>query len=199
MKKWMSLASVLLLLSGLQVHAQPSVSIPDDIPAPPPDKAQIVFLKPAGNMFASIPVGILALEGDQRRLLGILGENARIIVEVDPGRHRFMSHMQSVTHLMDAEVEAGKRYFVLARFLYGNGFQLRPVRNGTGTPYSAGEPAFAEWLAETRVRPVNKPRTAWYERKDAKVAKHQVRGQTIWDRKTDAERAELTLRPQDAL
>ena len=118
---------------------------------------------------------------------------------MEPGQHRFMSHLQGIGHFLDAEVEAGKRYFVLARFLYGQGFQLRPIRPGTDTDFSAGHPQFAEWLDGTEVLPTNRQRAVWYGRKTAKLDKIQARTLKTWERKTDAERAELSLRPEDAL
>jgi hypothetical protein len=170
-----------------------------DIAPPAADRAQIVFLKPGRGPVANLPVGIFEIEGDARRLQGILDADARIAVDVAPGHHRFMSHTFGITHFLEVDVEAGKRYFVLARFVYANGFQLRPIHPGAAGDYDAGRPEFAQWLAGTTVKPDNAPQRAWYAKHDDKVAKAQAKGQETWSRKTDAERAELTLRAADAL
>ena len=170
-----------------------------DVGPPPPDKAQIVFLKPVRGIYGAMPAAIYEVDGDTRKLHGVLNEDARLVVEVAPGKHRFMANMMAFAHFLDADVEAGKRYFVVTRFIYAQGFQLRPVRPGTASDYDAGQPTFARWLADTSVLPVQPRQLAWFAKKDAKIAKAQVKGEQAWLRKTDAERAELTLRPGDAL
>jgi hypothetical protein len=175
-----------------------AIEWPADLPPVPADKAQIVFIKPGGGVWAGLPVGILEVVGDRREMVGVLGQDSRAIATVAPGRHRFMSHM-GITHFLDADVEAGKRYVVLARFIYGNGFQLRPIRPGAPGDYSTANPQFPRWLAESKPADPNHPKLRWYARKDAKVGKHQAKFQVTWERKTDDERAQLTLNPGDAL
>lgn len=195
--KWMAWGLALLWALALPVAAQ--VVMPDDLPPVPADKAQVVFLKPGGGLWAGLNVGLLSLEGDQRRLLGVLQEKSRLVVELEPGEYRFMSYLQGLGHLLEADLEPGRRYFVLARFIYGNGYQLRPIRPGTASDFDAGQPAFAEWLAETRVKPQKPQFARWYARKDRKVAKGQARAQADWDAKSEEEREELRLRPGHAL
>ena len=171
-----------------------------DIPPPPADKAQIVFLKPTRGAFGALIAGIYSMDGGTRQLLGVLDKESRIAVDVAPGRHRYMANMGGFAHFLDAEVEAGKRYFVVARFVYAQGYQLRPVRPGTAGDFDAGQPAFTEALASTAIREVNPKTLAWFAKHDAKaIAKSQAKGEETWARKTDAERAELTLRPGDSL
>ena len=63
---WMAWGLALLWALALPVAAQ--VALPDDLPPVPADKAQVVFLKPGGGLWAGLNVGIVSLEGDQRRL-----------------------------------------------------------------------------------------------------------------------------------
>lgn len=181
--------------------AAPATSIAlDDIPPPPADKAQIVFLKPTRGVFGRLIAGIYSVDDGARNLLGVLDFDSRFAVDVAPGKHRYMANMGSFAHFLDADVEAGKRYFVLARFVYAQGYQLRPVRPGTAGDFDAGQPAFAEALKSTVIRETNPKTLAWFAKHDAKsIAKAQARGEETWARKTDAERAELMLRPGDAL
>ena len=189
--------AVMLFVLAMPAFAQ-AIQWPADLPPVPADKAQIIFIKPGGGMWAGLAVGILRVDGDKRDLLGVLGQNAYVVAEVPAGQHRFMAHMP-ITHFLDANVEAGKRYLVLARFIYGNGFQLRPIRPGAAGNYSTSNPDFPGWLTDIKPADPRHPKVRWYERKDAKVAKHQAQWQVTWDRKTDAERAELTLNAEDAL
>ena len=197
-KSWLVLLLSLLSLLALPASAQTAVQWPEGLPDVPADQAQIVFIKPGGGMWAGLPVGILEVVGDERRMVGVLGQNDYAVATVAPGRHRFMSHM-GITHFLDADVAAGNRYVVLARFIYGNGFQLRPIRPGEPGDYSTDNPAFAGWMAEVEPADTRHPKVRWYARKDAKVAKHQAKFQETWERKTDDERAQLTLNPEDAL
>lgn len=193
-----TLALLLAVFSGI-AGAQ-SIEWPQDLPPVSADKAQIVFVKPGGGMWAGLPVGVLEIVGEKRDLIGVLSQSERVTYDVSPGKHRFMSHITpAVVHFLDAEVEAGKRYVVLVRFLYGNGFQLRPIRPGEQGDFSTSNPDFAEWLSDTGAADPKHAKVRWYLRKDDKVAKHQARFQPYWERKTDAERGELTLRVQDAL
>ena len=62
MKSLFSLLSALLLAIAGTAAAQADVVFPADIPPPPADQAQIVFIKPAGSMWAGLPVGLLEVE-----------------------------------------------------------------------------------------------------------------------------------------
>lgn len=178
--------------------------VPSDIPPPPPDRAQIVFLKPTTSVAGAMPIALYRLDGEQRELLGIYNKEARGVVTLAPGRHRFMSALvmaigRPLPHLMEADVEAGKRYFVLLRFIYGRGFQLRPIRPGTASDYDAGHPTFGQWLAGTQEQPVDEKQVAWFQRREAKVAKAQEIAEEEWLEKTEDEREQLRLRPEHAL
>ena len=94
---WMAWGLALLWALALPAAAQ--VALPDDLPPVPADKAQVVFLKPGGGLWAGLNVGIVSLEGDQRRLLGVLQEKSRLVVDLEPGQHRFMSYLQGLGHL----------------------------------------------------------------------------------------------------
>ena len=168
------------------------------LPPPPQDEAQIIFLKPSAGFVTW--AGILELEGDRRRLLGVMGVKARLVTTVPPGKHRFMTYDQKgATQFLEAEVEAGKRYFVLVRFLYGAGNQLRPIRPAGTSDYDMTNPEFAEWLADSSEKPARPEQLRFFRKKDEKVAKAQALGWKHWLRKTDDERAQLTLRAEDGL
>lgn len=168
------------------------------LPPVPQDAAQIVFLKPSIGFVTW--AGILELREDRRQLLGVMGVKARLVTTVAPGKHRFMSYDQGgATHFLDAEVEAGKRYFVLVRFIYGAGNQLRPMRPNGQSDYDMTNPEFAEWLADSSQKPARAAQLRIFRKKDEKVAKAQTLGWERWLRKTDDERAQLTLRPEDGI
>jgi hypothetical protein len=189
--------AMMLFALSIPASAQTGLQWPADLPPTPADRAQIVFIKPSGTM-PGHPVGILQVDGDKRELLAVLARGNYAVATVPAGQHRFMAHV-GVTHFLDANVQAGERYVVLVRFIYGNGYQLRPIRVGGPSDYSTSNPKIAGWLTEVKPADPRHPKVRWYGLNDAKLTKHQARGQTTWDRKTDAERAQLTLNPEDAL
>jgi hypothetical protein len=167
---------------------------------PPPDKAQIVFLEPINAIQGMFPTGVYEIEGDQRRLLAMLASHGKSAQLVAPGHHVFMSNAGGGTaHIMEAEVEAGKRYYVLMRFIYANGMQLRPIRPTAGSEFSVANKDFPEWVSITHF--VDKtPDADAFALKWAKgIESAQAAGLAAWQKKSAKERAELTLDKGDAI
>lgn len=176
------------------------VSPSQTLPMPPPDQAQIVFLEPINSVQGLFPVGLFRVEGASRTLLATTGAHSKVAVSLPPGRHLLMAnHSGMVAHFLEANVEAGRRYYVLVRFIYGNGFQLRPIRPSGDSDYSVTSPNFAKWVADTRVVDKTPDADAFYEANRERVDRSQAAGWQTWLAKTPAERAELTLQPADAV
>lgn len=171
------------------------------LPPPPADKAQIVFLEPINSIQGMFPVGIFEVEGDAKRtLLATTGAHSKAIVNLAPGQHMLMANPSGIAHFMDAKVEAGKRYYVLLRFIYANGFQMRPLRPEGPSDYTVKNKDFPEWISSTRfVTKTAYSDTFFSEKQKDAVAKSQAAGWKAWQEKTAQERAELTLNPQDAV
>jgi hypothetical protein len=169
--------------------------------APPADQAQIVFVEPINKIQGMFPICILDVTGDQQKLLAMSWWKGKTVALLPAGKHL----LYAPSHIMEANVEAGKRYYVLLRFIYAQGFQLRPIRTSGTSPYRTTSPDFQKWLKETR----------WVEKTpeadlvcgestaDAATAAATANGvqnaQNNWQAKTAAEAAELTLNPEDAV
>jgi len=159
---------------------------------------QVVFLRPKGGSAGGGRTRVFERgPGGSKELGGFKGES-KLVVNVSPGEHRFMANTLSKVHFLDAKLEAGKRYYVLARFIYGNGFQLRPVRRD-GSDYSAATPDFAQWLQETPTIAPAAVDTAWVEHFTPLTDEAIAHAQKGWDLKNEWQRSELTLRPEDSL
>jgi hypothetical protein len=169
--------------------------------APPPaDKAQIIFLEPVNAIQGAFPVGVYEVNGTERTLLAELASHTKSVQLVTPGHHVFASNMGGGTaHIMEADVAAGKRYYVLLRFIYAQGLQLRPIRPTGPSDYSVANKDFAEWVSITRY--VDKtPAADEHDRKfSPSFAKAQADGLAEWAKKNQAQRAELTLNVGDAI
>ena len=129
------------------------------------------------------------------------GSLSKEILLLEPGKHRLAS-FQVLTnmHFLDVDVEAGKRYYVLVRFIYGVGFQLRPIRLSGTSDYRMDGPDYPKWQSTTRYVEKAPGGDDYFaipklvKRGDKAYAKAVIE----WQKKTDVERAELTLTPADA-
>jgi len=168
--------------------------------APPADQAQIVFVEPINKIQGLFSNGIFELTGEQRTLLAVTAWKSRTAILIPPGKHTFYASQGGVGHIMEGNVEAGKRYYVLLRFIYANGFQLRPLRAAGTSEYRVTSNDFPKWMKETHW--IEKtPEADVYFGQTIKEALDKVQLTAIsnWQAKTAAEAAELTLNPEDAV
>lgn len=174
----------------------PFVEVPDfKIPPPPADQAQIVFLEPINKIQGMFPVGIYRVEGDQQELIAVSSWRSKTVAYLAPGKHLLMT--VPVGHAMEANVEAGKRYYVLLRFIYANGLQLRPIRAAGSSEYRMTGKDFQKWL-KTTTRFVEKSPAAESFWAPEVIDQTRNTGIEKWQSKSAAEVAELTLNIEDA-
>jgi hypothetical protein len=197
-------SAILLTLGGCASGPPPKPNFVESasqtLAKPPADQAQIVFLEPINSIQGAFPVGIFKVEGDQKRtLLAITGSHTKAAVLLPPGRHTLMSNVMGTAHFLDVNVEAGKRYYVLVRFIYGNGFQLRPLRTTGTSDYSVNNKNFATWNEDKFVDTTPEGRELFDVRFKESIEKSHASGWKTFQAKTPQERAELTLDPQDAV
>ncbi|MEA3195070.1 MAG: hypothetical protein QOD26_3403 [Betaproteobacteria bacterium] len=193
-------SSAFLLLAACVTPAPPLFAPAADqtTPPPPADKAQIVFLSP-GNLFSMLG-HVYEVKGGQKELLGTVGPKTKMVVSVVPGNHLFMSNSVGFGHFLDANVDAGKRYYVLMRYVHGRGLQLRPIRNEGGDPeFATGNPKFREWLTETQIVTKTAETDGWLEKYKSFADDAQTRGWKEWQEKRPDQRAELTLNREDSV
>ena len=138
----------------------------------------------------------------QRTLLTVTSFQTKSILLLNPGKHRLMStNMLTKVHFLDATVEAGKRYYVLLRFVYNDGFQLRPIRPTATSDFNMVGADWAEWTANTPRFVEKGPASDEHfakEKVNKRLNKLYAKATEAWNKRTDAERAELTLTPADA-
>ncbi len=168
--------------------------------APPADQAQILFVDPANAIQGAVPAFLFELNGSDRRLLAVMGPHSKSVQLVAPGHHVFASNgAGAAAHIMEADVVAGKRYYVLLRFLYARGMQLRPIRPAGPSEFAATSKEFADWNSSTDFVAKTPAADAFAEKLSAAFAKEQAGGLAEWNKKLPAQRAELTLNPDDAI
>lgn len=149
----------------------------EQAPKPAEGKAMVVFLRPSG--YGNIVAASLFLAPDDALVpLAVIYHHEKYAVQIDPGTHRFMVNGSKVMFL-DAELEAGKTYYVQLRSEIGPGkakFSLIPMHAAPVSMDSVRSRKFTEAFQ----------RAEWIERApslDEWFAKHRVE---LEQRKVDA-------------
>jgi hypothetical protein len=126
-------ALVALLLASLSAVsvAKDSRMVPADAPgAAPADAAIVVFMRPSA-LGAAIKSTVYDVTDGKQEFIGIVSYKDKVAYVAKPGKHLFMVVAENGDFL-DAELEAGKTYYVVISPRYGvwkARFGFRPVRN----------------------------------------------------------------------
>jgi|Hof3ISUMetaT_12_FD_contig_21_884584_length_783_multi_4_in_0_out_0_1 hypothetical protein len=188
-----------LLLAGCASAPAPWKVSPDQhLMAPPPDKAQIIFLHPANAVQAVSPTLLYETSGNSPEFLGLMGPHSKMVELVEPGKHMFVANTGAYSHVLAANVQAGKRYYVLLRFIYARGFQLRPLRAGGPSDYTIHARDFESWRTQTNFVEPAPGADAFRARFAEDIEKARLSAMQDWREKRPDQRAELTLNPEDA-
>jgi hypothetical protein len=194
-------AVALLAASGAFAKEKPKPWVVESpnyvLAAPPADQAQIVFVEPINRIQGMFPSAIFEVVDGKRQLLAINWWKGKTVALLPPGKHMLFSQP---THMLEANVEAGKRYYVLLRFIYAQGFQLRPIRTSGTSDYRTTNPEFARWLKETRWVEKTPEGEAYFTGDEVNRLDEALNAAIgNWQAKTPAEAVELTLNPDDAV
>jgi hypothetical protein len=204
-RKWVMIAITALAVTTVAAKEKPKPVVMESpnyvLAAPPSDQAQLVFVEPINKIQGLFPIAIYELIGEQRSLLAVSWWKGKTVVLLPPGKHMLFATPGGLGHVMEANVEAGKRYYVLLRFIYANGMQMRPIRTSGASPYRTTSPDFPKWLKETRWVEKTPDAEAFFagEKVSAAIDQGLQAAMNNWQSKTAAEAAELTLVPGDAV
>jgi hypothetical protein len=109
------------------------------------EAARIVFLRPTEGLLSAYHIGIY----DENKLIGILPSLSYFTYNAQPGKHIFGSLYFLTTDFMEADIEAGKTYYVFCglydSFFGGTHCKITAVKKG-----SANMPKVASWLYKLR-------------------------------------------------
>ncbi|AQS40314.1 hypothetical protein Sps_05245 [Shewanella psychrophila] len=205
--KYLKLITLIAIMSLSGCAGKPFItpSTQQVIELPQADKAQIIFLNPANSISGAFLVGLYDVKGEDKTFYGMLGSKTMMVQNVEPGHHLFMSHttLPSVATFLNADVEAGKRYYVLLRYIYGNGFQLRPIKTeleGKFNPeFSPQNPEFDSWLEKLKLVDQTEQVSVWYKDYKSNVDEAQAEAWTQWQNKDASQKSQLTLGKDDFL
>jgi len=173
-------------------------------PQPTAGDSVIVFILPGMTSLsgayqpsygATPSVSLHDVSGPQRKMVGILGIGQKLAYRVSPGRHDFMLQNKGSTDFLEANVAAGKTYYVVLQRTddgYDQKYGFRPVRS---SDFENG--LFARW--ETNLSYVER-RDAWERWSKANNASIESRSRShrlAWEKLGPEERGLKTLRVSD--
>lgn len=197
MKKISALIFFLLLQFGCALSAAELPAVSTELPSPKAGMAQVVFLRPGPVVYGHLPAELFELGDADRQLIGMMDIKTKMIVDVEPGKHRFMSVAYGDAHFLEGDFEAGKRYYVLVRFIMSRGYQLRPIKLNGPEDYSPKNPQFGNWIADTVLINKTSAMDKAYTKKKKRVNKIQAKSWPLWTSRTPEQRAELTFKKVD--
>jgi hypothetical protein len=102
-----------------------------------------------------------------------------------------------MAHFLKADLESGKRYYVLVRPIHGYGFQLRPLRKDGTTDYNTSVREFPVWLVGTTSVEASDSAAATISRAQSGFDKTKAAGWAEWQAKSASQISELTLIRED--
>jgi hypothetical protein len=174
-------------------------------PRPTAGDSVIVFILPGmtsttgayqPSYGATPSVSLHDVSTPERRIVGILGIGQKLGYRVSPGKHEFMLLNKGSTDFMEANVGAGKTYYVVIQLLaqpgYDQRYGFKPVRPGD---FESG--LFARW--ETNLSYVERPEAwqRWSEANDPSVASRLKQFRPAWAKQGPDERRLKTIEVSD--
>ncbi len=150
-------------------------------PKPADGKAMVVFLRPSG--YGNIVAASLFVASDDALVpLAVIYHHEKVAVQMDPGTHRFMVNGSKVMFL-DAELEAGKTYYVQLRSEIGPGkakFALIPMQAAPGSMDSIHAQKFSEAFGKAEWIEHAPTLDAWFAQHKVELEQRRVDGLRLW-------------------
>ncbi|WP_413664502.1 hypothetical protein [Microbulbifer sp. CNSA002] len=192
---------VLALIFGLAGCVQQYVfnheSSSQIVEEPQSDKAQIIFLRPSAGVFAGFNALVFDITDDNDQIVGVASAKSKFLINVDPGTYTFMATEGIKGHVMQATVEPGQRYYIVVRPIYGQGFQLRPMKNNIDGEFSLESSELQLWLSKTLIVDKSSGADDWHASYEEKVQKVKEKAYEVWAEKSDDQRQLLTIDVKD--
>ncbi len=195
-------ALLALLLTATPVFAKKAQMVPaaEQNPLPAEGKALVVFFRASAYGAAIASSGYDAPDGNTT-FLGIVRYKDKVAVQMVPGQHRFMVIAENADFI-DAELEAGKTYYVLISPRMGMWkarFSLFPIHDTSDDEYNVQGPQFKQWMAKTTFVEIGPAAQAWYDENKVSIEKKRADYLQKWNKMLPKDRAELVLHAQDGV
>ncbi|MDH3760648.1 MAG: hypothetical protein OEU50_06650 [Gammaproteobacteria bacterium] len=162
-----------------------AVSLPEVEPAL--DKATVVYLRPSALNAGARKASLFDItEGAQ--FLAILPNGTKTIAKLEPGVHMFMATIAGMRGVMQAEVEAGKVYYIR---VYAS--QLTPL-----SPVEDGKRINKYW-SSTKPVTVTEADLEWDRNNRNSIEKHAKKAHTTWNKLSEDRQQEFRIGLEDGV
>jgi hypothetical protein len=190
-----AIAAVSLLVSGCASNLmRPAPS--EQVSAPGPDKAKVVFMR-TSFVAGAIGCDLFEVVNGELRFIGQLPYGNKVVYETTPGDKVFMAYGTAADFML-AKLQGGKTYYSIVRPNWGTGgFAPTPIRHVSASEPTFDSQEFKDWVSGTKLLEPNENAAAWF--KDNKARMQQIYAE-YWKRfqtKSDQEKFFRTLMPED--
>lgn len=191
--------AMVLMVSGC-ASTKMTVRNNQDLITPVADSTQIVFMR-SSFLGGAIQSSIFDVTSGEPEFVGILSNDTKLAYEVAPGERRFMV-VSEAADFMEANVTGGKTYFAMVTARMGAWkarFSMYPVRNGGPGEYQYSSDRFQGWLAQTKFAANTPESEAWFRENLSSIKQKQAKYWPVWQEKSDSDKKERTLNPEDGI
>ncbi|WNO09084.1 hypothetical protein [Teredinibacter sp. KSP-S5-2] len=166
-----------------------------NLPEPDETQAQIVFLRPSDKVgSAKYPYSVIYnVSSAQDEAIAVAEPNSKTYAFFEPGRHLLLSTDGVSSHILEAFLLAGERYYVVVRPMYQQGYQLRPVSHASYGEFTQTNPKFSSWLNKTSLVEPASGLVPWQKKYRRALERQKQRATEVWQAHTANTRAQLTL------
>jgi hypothetical protein len=173
--------------------------------ATPPDKSQIIFLKPFGRgVNRGGSVSVFDVTDGEPGFLGLLYSQSKLAYFVEPGSYTFMVISNGGRYML-ANVAVGKTYYVMVTSAFVDfntsrgSVKLLPVRNGSEGKYQIDDYWTQKWLVKTKFVENTEASIRWAEDNRIKHVEYHDKYWKVWEKKGDIYIAKRTLAESDGI
>jgi len=192
----MAVAAVSILMSGCAsslMRAAPG----EQIGAPAPDKAKVVFMR-TSFVAGAIGCDMFEVVNGELRFIGQLPYGNKITYETTPGDKVFMAYGTAADFMLARQLQGGKTYYAIVRPNWGTGgFAPTPIRAVSADEPDFDSKEFKEWVSGTKLLEPNEKAQAWFQENKARLQQIYIEYWRRFQTKTDEEKGFRTLRPED--
>jgi len=190
-RKLLCAAAFALALPGCGTLMRDAPS--QQVSAPKPDKATIVFMR-TSMVAGAIGCDLFEVVNGELRFIGQLPTGNKVVYETAPGDGKVFMAYGTAADFMLANLSAGKTYYSIVRPNWGTGgFAPTPIRGRSSMDPDVNSKEFKEWMSATKLIEPTSEASAWFNENKARLQAIYADYWSRFERKNASEKAERTL------
>ena len=151
------------------------------------DMATVVFLRPSALLAGARKLSLFDIT-DGAQFLGILPNGTKTTSQITPGVRKFMGTIAGSTGVMEAEIEAGKIYYV--KVYAAQLSPLLPTRQ---------EASIGVYWSKTKAVTITEADIQWDRNNRNSIEKHALKAHNIWNNLSEDRQQKYRLNPNDGI